>query len=147
MVEALAGDLPLVPEPYAELSSRVGMSEEELVSLVREWLSDGRIRRLGAVLAHQRVGVTQNVMFCIQVPAAQVEQIGTRLASLSEVSHCYEREVPPEFPYNVFAMVHAASKQAMDETLARLKEIARNLPSVELRTVKEYKKSSPPYSG
>ncbi len=49
IMKELEGGLPLVPEPYRELSRRVGVREEELIERIRALRQEGRLRRLGAV--------------------------------------------------------------------------------------------------
>jgi DNA-binding Lrp family transcriptional regulator len=51
-----------------------------------------------------------------------VDAVGERVGALAFVTHCYRRPRHlPDWPYNLFAMVHAASREA---ALARVAEIA-----------------------
>jgi hypothetical protein len=51
-----------------------------------------------------------------------VDVVGERVGALDFVTHCYRRPRHlPDWPYNLFAMVHAASREA---ALARVEEIA-----------------------
>jgi len=85
-------------------------------------LTDGRIRRIGAVPNHYAIGYTANGMSVWDIDAAVIDAVGERVGGLDFVTHCYRRPRHlPDWPYNLFAMVHAASREA---ALARVEEIA-----------------------
>jgi DNA-binding Lrp family transcriptional regulator len=51
-----------------------------------------------------------------------VDELGTRVGALAFVSHCYRRpRVLPDWPYSLFAMVHAPTRL---EVVERAEEIA-----------------------
>jgi DNA-binding Lrp family transcriptional regulator len=56
------------------------------------------------------------------LPDEQVTELGLRVGALPFVSHCYRRpRRPPEWPYNLFAMVHGRTQ---GEVEAQVTEIA-----------------------
>lgn len=108
--EAQAG-LPLVPSPYAALASRIGVAEEQVIATMQGMLADGRIRRIGAVPNHYALGYTANAMTVWDVPDELVDALGRKVGALPFVTHCYRRPRRlPEWPYNLFAMVHGRSR-------------------------------------
>ena len=48
------------------------------------------------------------------VPEEDGERIGKEMAEFSAVSHCYLRPKYPNWPYNLFAMVHAKTQEECD---------------------------------
>jgi DNA-binding Lrp family transcriptional regulator len=121
IVRATQAGLPLVPRPYRALASEVGVCEEELVSLLRSMLADGRIRRIGAVPNHYALGYTANAMSVWDVDDGAVGELGRAVGSLPFVTHCYRRPRRlPDWPYNLFAMVHGRSRA---DTGARIGQI------------------------
>jgi DNA-binding Lrp family transcriptional regulator len=119
--ETQAG-LPLVPRPYREVAERLGVAEASVLSRLRAMLADGRIRRIGAVPNHYRLGYTANAMSVWDVDDEAIEELGARVGGLAFVSHCYRRPRRlPEWPYSLFAMVHGRSR---DETDLQVREIA-----------------------
>jgi DNA-binding Lrp family transcriptional regulator len=48
-------------------------------------------------------------MIVWKVPEERIEQVGAQLGAFPQVSHCYQRPVYPDWPYNVFSMVHCKS--------------------------------------
>ena len=84
-------------------------------------------------------------MTCWIAPADKVQIAGQKLATLPEVSHCYERQTSPGWPYNLFAMIHGQSEE---DCLAIAKRISREVglsePVMLLRR-REFKKRSIKY--
>lgn len=134
IVRATQAGLPLVSEPYAEIAARVGVSEEEVISRLKRMLQDGRIRRIGAVPNHYRLGYRANAMTVWDVDDGAVEALGRQVGALPFVSHCYRRPRRlPQWRYNLFAMVHGRDRA---ETERRIAEIVPLLePALRARDV------------
>jgi len=122
LIAATQGGLPLVARPYEAVGAMLGVSGEQVRQRLSSMLDSGLIRRIGAVPNHYRLGYTANGMSVWDVEDDQVQALGQRIAKLPGVSHCYRRPRHlPDWPYNLFAMVHAASREA---ALERVDEIA-----------------------
>ncbi|MFU2486844.1 Lrp/AsnC family transcriptional regulator [Thauera sp. WH-1] len=122
IVLATQGGLPLVPRPYAAIAAQLGVSEPILRERMAAMLDDGRIRRIGAVPNHYAIGYTANGMSVWDIDDALIDAVGERVGALPFVTHCYRRPRHlPDWPYNLFAMVHAGSREA---AMARVDEIA-----------------------
>jgi DNA-binding Lrp family transcriptional regulator len=121
IVRATQGGLPLVPAPYARIAREAGVSEAEVLDRLESMLADGRIRRIGAVPNHYALGYTANAMTVWDIADEAAGELGAAVGALAFVSHCYRRPRRlPDWPYNLFAMVHGKSKE---ETEARIEEI------------------------
>lgn len=122
IVFATQAGLPLVPGPYAAVARQVGTSEQEVRRRLAAMLETGLIRRIGAVPNHYAIGYTANGMSVWDIDDARVDAVGERVGALDFVTHCYRRPRHlPDWPYNLFAMVHASCR---DAALARVAEIA-----------------------
>lgn len=141
----MQGDIPLASRPYLELAESLDLSEAEVVSRIEILRSQGVIRRIGAILRHQKAGFGVNAMTAWRVDHSRAEEMGSILAGYDQVSHCYLRQVPPEFAYNLFAMVHAHD----EDELTRLIGDMANRTGIDdysvFRSIKEYKKVSMEY--
>ena len=83
---------------------------------IEDLLDYGIIRRIGAVPNHYRLGYTANGMTVWDVPDEQVDVLGERIGALDCVSHCYHRpRHPPQWPYNLFAMVHGRRREEVEQ--------------------------------
>lgn len=120
LVRLLQDDIPITSAPFAEIGAAVGMTEDEVVARVKEWLADGTIRRFGAMVRHQRLGYKANAMSAWDVPDERAEEVGGVLAEAGEVSHCYQRPRAEGWNYNLFAMIHAATPEECYEVAAVL---------------------------
>ena len=102
----------------------------EIMRRIEAMLERGIIRRIGAVPNHYALGYRANGMSVWDVDDAEVDALGLKVGALEFVSHCYRRPRRlPEWPYNLFAMVHARSREAVEEQL----EIIRGLLGPALR--------------
>ncbi|MBQ9615214.1 MAG: AsnC family transcriptional regulator [Selenomonadaceae bacterium] len=145
IIRVLQGDFPLVEEPYKELARKVGISEKELLERVRQLSEEKKIRKMGAVLRHREVGFSANVLCAWVVPQDRLDEIASRMSCHPAVSHCYDRNTAPGWPYNLYTMIHACSREECEEIAA---ELGRE-NGIETRTMlyskKEWKKTSMKY--
>jgi len=117
IIEAQDG-LPLTPRPYAALANRLGETEQSVLAETRRLLAGGAIKRIGAVVRHRRLGLTENAMTVWDVPDTQVHEYGRRLATHARITLCYaRRRQPPHWPYNLFCMVHARQRDQAHRAL------------------------------
>jgi len=145
IVRQMQGAVPVVAEPFAAIAGQVGMPEAELIEQLREWRTFGVLRRLGAVVRHQTLGFHGNGMGVWFVSAADVITAGRHLVTFAEVTHCYERPAAPEFPYNMYAMIHAATPERARRLFERISAAVELGDGTLLLSVREYKKSSMAY--
>jgi len=140
VIRELQKDIPIVSEPFKEAAERLNMSYDELFSMARELREAGVMRRFATILNHRKAGFTANAMSVWNVPEERAEELGRQIAEFRAVSHCYLRPKYPNWPYNLFAMVHATSQEACDEVID---EIAKETGLTEygkLYSTREFKK-------
>ena len=107
LVASVAAGLPLAAAPYERVAQEVGTTESEVIALLERMLADGRIRRIGAIVRHRRLGYEANAMVVWDVPDERVGALGRELAADPAVTLCYRRaRSMPEWPYNLYCMVH-----------------------------------------
>jgi len=124
LIRLLQDNLPESLRPYKDIAARLGWDETEVIDITRRLLAHQMLRRLGAVIYHQKAGFTSNAMGVWIVPEENIEQVGTKMAIFKEVSHCYRRPPTlPDWPYNLFSMVHGHSDQECEQIMARLSEV------------------------
>ena len=127
LIVATQGGLPLVARPYEAIGEQLGITGSEVMRRLQVMLDSGIIRRIGAVPNHYAIGWTANGMTVWDVADARVDELGARVGELDFVTHCYRRpRALPDWPYNLFAMVHGNSR---DEVRAKAAVIAELLGS------------------
>ena len=124
IVMATQAGLPLDLRPYHWLAAELGVDAEIVMERLRAMLSDGRIRRIGAVPNHYRLGYSANGMSVWDVPDEDIRTIGTQVGELDIVSHCYHRpRRMPDWPYNLFAMVHGHSQAEVRDKVNQIAQL------------------------
>ena len=145
IVRAMQDDFPLVAEPYKALAEQLDIAEELLLQRVASLKADGRIRKMGAVLQHREVGYGANALCVWEVPAEALDDVAVSMSKHPYVSHCYDRNVQPDWPYNLYTMIHAHSREeceALAEELGRENGLHNK---VMLFSVREWKKTTMRY--
>lgn len=145
ILAVLQDGFPATPTPYADMAGRMGIPVEVLLETLESWRQQGKLRRLGAIVNHFRVGMGGGAMVVWQVPPECVEAVGKQLAGFSEVSHAYQRPLKPGWPYNLYTMVHAADGQDPMDIVARMSAACGVSQYRLLVTEKELKKVAPTY--
>jgi len=122
LAAALAAGLPLVPQPYA----RFDAPEARVIGLLARWLEEGIVRRIGAVVRHRPLGYAANAMAVWDVPDAEAASCGRALAGEPAVTLCYRRSrALPDWPYNVYCMLHGRQRSQVLRALDRLRAAHR----------------------
>jgi DNA-binding Lrp family transcriptional regulator len=140
----IQGDVPLAGRPFQRIAETAGLTEREVLSLARGLRKRGIIRKFGAIVRHQKVGYTHNVMVLWAVPPALAEEAGKAFSAFAEVTHCYERTPPFADRFNLFTMIHF--RREADEALLReMAAVAGVADFRVLRSLEEFKKNSMEY--
>lgn len=140
VIRELQKDIPIVSEPFLESAKKLNMDYDELFSIAEQLKDAGVMRRFATILNHRRAGFTANAMSVWSVPEEQGEEIGRKIAEFSAVSHCYLRPKYPNWPYNLFAMVHAKSKQECEDIIDDIAKETGLSDYGKLYSTREFKK-------
>jgi DNA-binding Lrp family transcriptional regulator len=141
-IRVMQRNLPLTPTPFVEYAKEIGLSLPELQEMHARFLQQGKMRRFSAVLNHRKVGFAANAMgvWAVRAEDAEVERIGEMMGSFRAVSHCYKRPTYPDWPYNIFTMVHGKSSGECEQVLKAISEKTGVKEYSALYSTKEYKK-------
>ena len=142
LLKAAQDGIKLTKRPYEALGTKIGISEEEVMTRLRRLREEGIIRRFAATIGHRALGIAANAMIVWRVPPEEIERAGNIMASFDEVTHCYERATAPGWPYNLYAMVHSRSREDCMETASALSRATGIEDYKILFSEREYKKTS-----
>jgi siroheme decarboxylase len=106
IAQRLQKDIFVVSRPFQDIADVTGSTEEEVLQITRDYLSRRWIRKFSAIIRHHKIGFTRNAMVVWAVPNARTEEVGKAMASLREITHCYERTPLFLNKYNLFCMIH-----------------------------------------
>lgn len=148
LVAALRDGLPLAPRPYAALGIGLRMSEAEVISRLRRLTETGVIRRFGAIVRHHEAGFRANAMVVLDIPDAEVAEVGHRLGAEQAITLCYRRvRVPGRWPYNLYAMVHGRDRGTVTREIDALlmRQGLKGRPHAVLFSTRRYKQTGGRY--
>ena len=145
LLKAIQNGMPLTRTPYQDLAGNLGIPMDDLLAMLRQWQTDGRIRRVGAVVNHFHIGSGCGAMVVWSVPDDQVASVGTLFAVFEKVSHVYQRSAYPNWPYNLYTMVHAADSNELDARIRDMSDKSGITGFRVLKTIRELKKVPPTY--
>ncbi len=139
-------NLPDSLTPYADIAASVGVSEDEVLELLRSMKEEGAIRRFGASIKHQKAGYSHNAMVAWIVREDEAEAIGKKAAEHPLISHCYYRPSPaPDWPYELYTMIHGRDPEEYKDVIAALQASTPLREYAVLESLREMKKTSMTY--
>jgi len=132
----------LTARPYRKMAEALNITEQEVIDRLLAMQADGIVRRFAATIGHRALGIVANAMIAWKADEQSLERAGELFAAAEEVTHCYERAVTPDWPYNLYTMVHSKNRE---ECLRIAERLSRQSGIREYRvlfSVREYKKTS-----
>ncbi|WP_137937113.1 AsnC family transcriptional regulator [Chitinivorax sp. B] len=127
LIRLTQAGLPLVSRPYATLATELGLTEQMVIDRMQAMQRQGLIRRVAVVPNHYALGYRHNGMTVWDIDDEQIADIGIRIGALPFVSHCYQRARHlPDWPYNLFAMVHGKTREQADQQVAQIRALLGN---------------------
>lgn len=139
VIEAIQKELPLEPRPFEAMLK--GAAVSDAMGVLRSLADKGVLHKIAAVVNYSRLGYAANAMVCAVVDDSRIDALGETLSRIPAVTHCYRRRPCADWPYTLYAMVHA-------DTFDRIGEFAQSFFQTHtiadfklLPTVRELKKS------
>jgi DNA-binding Lrp family transcriptional regulator len=115
------------------------------LAILENWKREGKLRRIGPIVDHFKVGLSGAAMIAWRVEPDRIEKVGMKLAGFKEVTHAYERKIAENWPYNLYTMVHGADIQEVKQIVKRMSQACGVSDYRILATQKELKKAPPTY--
>ena len=142
---ATQSDLQDVAEPFAPVAESLGWTVDEVLEYGRAMIERGVLRRFAAIVNHREAGFRANGMAVWNVPADRIEEFGQFVAGYRNVSHCYQRPTYPDWPYNVFSMIHAPRADGVEAVAQAIADETGISDHRVLYSSDEFKKIRLPY--
>ena len=129
LLAELENGLPLCERPYARIGASLKMSEDEVIERLTDMIDRGVIRRFGFVVQHRPLGYRANAMVVWNIPDDEVEAAARRIIAHDFVTLCYCRKrCEPQWPYNLYCMIHGQARAFVEKQIIVLKGAARLEP-------------------
>ncbi|MFQ5887142.1 MAG: siroheme decarboxylase subunit beta [Candidatus Hydrothermarchaeales archaeon] len=141
ILRELQDDIPLVSRPFNAVGEDLGIGEDEVIARVKKMLDKGIVRRFSASLRHRKLGIISNPLCIWKIPEDKVDEVGQKMASFKEVTHCYERPTAPgRWDYNLYTMIHGYDKKDVERVAEKISEAVGIKDYELLFSTKEFKK-------
>jgi len=124
-------DFPLEVAPYAELARRLNVTEDGVLTTLRQLHAQGVISRVGAVFSPRRIGAS--TLAALAVPAEQLDAVADQVSAYAEVNHNYERENT----WNLWFVATAPNTAHLDRTIADI-AATTGCPLIRLPLLEEF---------
>ena len=145
LIAALQPGLEIMPRPFRQLGETLYMEEDEVLARIAAMIHDGMIKRFGVVVRHHELGYRSNAMVVFDLADEVVDGIGALLAAEPGVTLCYRRRRSlPDWPYNLYCMVHGRSREEARPVIERLASIV-GAPATALFSTRRFKQSGARY--
>lgn len=120
LVQLLTSGLPLSPRPFQRIADDIGVSEDEVIGRIDHLLKSGIVTRLGLIIRHRALGWSSNAMVVWDVEPDKLQDKGRILATHRGINLCYSRRrYKDRWPYNLYCMIHAKSRESALQTLEK----------------------------
>ena len=124
LLQAIEDGIPISPRPFAVLGRRNGAGEKAVIARLKKLVNNGVIRRFGLIVRHHELGYNANAMVVWDIADSDVDRVGAMFAKVPFVTLCYRRERrPPDWPYNLFCMIHGRDRKTVLTQLEELKQL------------------------
>ncbi|HEO64442.1 MAG TPA: Lrp/AsnC family transcriptional regulator [Spirochaetes bacterium] len=114
IIRVIQKDLPIMSRPFKTLAEENDLYERDVIQFLKENVGK-TVRRYVATFRHRNLGVKANGMVVWNISKDELEEKGQYLAHFPEVSHCYARTSFPDFPYSLYSMVHASTREELGD--------------------------------
>lgn len=145
IIRRLQENISIMETPYSQIASELNMNEEELIKKIKDYSTMGILKRIGAVLYHRKAGFNANAMVVWKIDSEDLDRIGNYIASIPEVSHCYERKPFDSWDYNLYTMIHEKDRESCNKIIESIANDISVYNYKILYSTKELKKTSMKY--
>ncbi len=120
MLFELERNLRIEERPFKRFAE-YGYSEGEIVDLISELIDKGVVRDFSGVLRESKIGFGENGMNLVRTENAK--KLALKLVEdFPQITHLVEREVPENWPYPLYFMVHADSRKKIERVRKDVEE-------------------------
>ncbi len=137
MLQMLQDNFPIVQEPWLEISSRLNVSEGEVISRLKRLVEAGAIVKIGPVFDASRIGLKAATLVAMKVPKNKVNEVARVINEYDNVSHNYEREDE----YNVWFTLAESCNSELAMILDEIKQKTdiKDRDILDLPTIRRFK--------
>lgn len=116
-------NFPLSPTPYAEISEKIGMKEDEIINKIKIFVDNEIIKRIGMYINFRAKGM-DGALVAADIPLESLEKYRRMSLGIRELTHNFIRNHPR---YNVWFVIKAENRDSLNKKIENLmKEASAN---------------------
>ena len=105
-------NFPLSPTPYRDIAVALGVTEDDVLTALKEMTETNIVSRIGSIIPPNQIGVS--TLAAMSVPKERLHEIAEIISAYPEVNHNYERE----HRYNLWFVIIAANNTRLQKIIA-----------------------------
>ena len=117
ILNILQEDFPITESPFEEMSKILGLTEDEVIGRVSRLKDNGVIRRIGAVLNADALGIV-TTLCAAKVLEEKIDTFADVVNSSNRVTHNYQRNGN----LNIWFTLWGRDEDELSKTIAEIKE-------------------------
>ncbi len=126
-------DFPLSKRPFQEIAGRLGLSEDEVITAIKNLRNSGRIRKLGAIINPKNIGYV-SILAAASVSEDKIDPSADIINAYPGVTHNYIREGEP----NLWFTITESDSEILNKNLKNIEERI-GVPLLRMPMTKKYK--------
>ena len=134
LLNAVQWDFPLVPQPYAALATRLGVTEPEVRARVAHVKDLGVLRQLSAIFDTRALGYDSSLV-AAKIDPSRVDEAAAVISAHPGVSHNYKRN----HSYNLWYTIAVPPGESLEDHVDVLHRTSGAIVTRRLPTLKLYK--------
>ena len=132
IINELQGGFPVCEHPFADVASKLGTSEDDLIRRLQVLLDDGMLSRFGPMYHAERLGGGLTLA-AIAVPDERFEEVTELVNEHMEVAHNYARD----HKLNMWFVLATETPERISEVISEI-ESETGLDVVNMPKQEEY---------
>ena len=109
-------DFPITERPYLAIAHVLGVTEDDVITALRELKEQNCISRIGPVFPPNRLG--KSTLVAMAVPAEHLRKVADVISAFPEVNHNYERE----HRFNLWFVLAASDEIRLQGVISRIEK-------------------------
>lgn len=116
LLNIIQNDFPVEPRPYLSIANQLGISETEVLEMIKELKEQGIIRRLGGIFDSKNLGYV-GALCAMEVSENKIGEVSQIVNSYACVTHNYLRN----HKYNMWFTMILPSRSILESHINEIK--------------------------
>jgi DNA-binding Lrp family transcriptional regulator len=117
ILAAIQDDFPISKRPFSDIANNLGVSEDEVIVMIKKLRESGMIRKMGAVINPKKMGYV-SILAAISVSEDKIDSVAEIINEYPGVTHNYLREGDP----NIWFTLTEPDTETLEFNLKNIEE-------------------------